>query len=47
MGTFLDGLEFLNDLLNAVGAEADVDPAGADGDGLDEQLGNAPLLLGE
>jgi len=44
---FLDRLEFFNDLLDAVGAEADVDPAGADGDVLDQQLGDAPLLLGD
>jgi len=29
MGSFLDRLEFVDDLLDAVGAEADVDAAGA------------------
>jgi len=32
MGSFLGWLEFLDDMLDAVGAEANVDPAGADGD---------------
>jgi len=44
---FLNGLKFRNDLLDAVGAEADVDAAGADDDLPDQQLGDPPLFLGQ